>query len=115
MVFKEWLSRIRIKAFGSRLKRIQWDAEHGVAAAQCDLGQCYFKGLGVPRSYPEAVKWYRKAAAQGVPEAQFVLANCYYVGRGVGQDHAEAMKWYRRAAGHGHPQALSILSIWSKG
>lgn len=112
MVINEWFSSIRIKVFGSRLKRTQWNAEHGMASAQCDLGQCYFKGQGVARNYSEAVKWYRKAAAQGMPEAQFILANCYYVGRGVVQDRAEAMKWFRRAAGHGHPEALSILSIW---
>jgi TPR repeat protein len=33
----------------------------------------YREGLGVPRDYGEAVRWYRKAAEQGVPQAQRAL------------------------------------------
>ena len=36
-------------------------AQQGDASAQFTLGVMYDLGLGVPRDYPEAVKWYRMA------------------------------------------------------
>ena len=39
-------------------------AERGDAAAQSELGWKYAKGDGVTQNYPEAVKWFRKAADQ---------------------------------------------------
>ena len=45
-------------------------AEKGHAKAQLYLGIMYEMGLGVKQDYPEAVKWYQKAAIQGDREAQ---------------------------------------------
>ena len=55
-------------------------------------------GMGCPKDYAEAVKWYRKAAEQGDAEAQFNLGLMYADGEGVPKDYAEAVKWYRKAA-----------------
>lgn len=63
----------------------------------------------VAQNYPEAVKWYRKAADQGVAGAQFSLGVCYDFGDGVLQDHAEAVKWYRQAAAQGIAGAQNNL------
>jgi TPR repeat protein len=50
-------------------------AEQGNAAAQYNLGMCYYKGLGVRQDYNEAMRWLRKAAEQGLAEAvQFIEA-----------------------------------------
>ena len=54
-----------------RLYRIA--AEQGYADAQCYLGYCYVKGLGVEKDPKEAVKWYRKAAEQGHADAKAAL------------------------------------------
>ncbi len=43
--------------------------------AQYNLGDCYYNGDGVRKSYGKAVKWYRKAAEQGLAEAQEALDN----------------------------------------
>ena len=40
-------------------------AEQGVAAAQYNLGVCYYKGEGVSQDYVQAVSWWCKAAEQG--------------------------------------------------
>ena len=37
-------------------------AEQGNLAAQADLGERYYKGIGVEQNYAEAVKWFCKAA-----------------------------------------------------
>lgn len=44
-------------------------AEQGDAQAQFALGLSYFFGQGAEQSYPEAAKWYRKAAEQGLAKA----------------------------------------------
>jgi len=40
-------------------------AEAGDASAQYNLELMYDHGLGVPRDYTEAVRWFRMAAEQG--------------------------------------------------
>jgi hypothetical protein len=50
-------------------------AEQGSATAQFRLGQFYAKGeAGLPKSEPDAIKWFRLAAAQGHREAQEEMA-----------------------------------------
>ena len=64
-------------------------------------------GLGVARDYPEAVRWYRRAAEQNVDaEAQINLAYCYAFGKGVKQDHAEAYAWSDLAANKDRSAAI---------
>ena len=68
-------------------------AERGNVNAQCNLGICYDKGIGVEQDSVEAAKWFRKAAEQGDAEAQCNLGRFYDYGIGVGQDSVEAVKW----------------------
>ena len=91
----------------ARLYRIA--AEQGHADAQCYLGYCYGKGLGVEKDPKEAVKWYRKAAEQGQSDAQYNLGYCYEKGLGVEKDPKEAVKWYRKAAEQGYADAQNYL------
>jgi hypothetical protein len=51
----------------------------------------YQAGNGVPQNYPEALKWFRKAADEGDAMAQAALGLMYHNGQGVPQDHAEAL------------------------
>ena len=71
------------------------------AEAQYELGARYVNGQGVPESYAEAVKWWRKAAEQGHALAQSALGDMYCIGEGVPESYAEAVKWYRKAAEQG--------------
>lgn len=91
-------------------------ADLGYARAQCSLGLLYYRGLGVPQNYTEAVKWYRRSAHQGDAAAQYNLGIMYAQGRGVAQDHEEAAKWNRKAANQGDPDAQAKLGIaYSRG
>ena len=40
-------------------------ALQGHARAQNRLAEIYERGTGVPKSYKESLKWYRRAASQG--------------------------------------------------
>ena len=50
-------------------------AEQGQCIAQCWLGFCYEFGLGVDKSFSEAMFWYQKAADQGFEFAKELIKN----------------------------------------
>ena len=74
------------------------EAEQGRAVAQAYLGYQYQYGLGLPKNYVEAARWYFCAAEQGEPSAQFFLGQLYDRGQGVPEDPVEAAKWLDLAA-----------------
>ena len=119
-------------------KRNEWVAElvrlakEDNTEAQTLLGAIYARGNDVLQDYPEAVKWYRKAAEQGNAEAQYRLGDIFENGdtevskiivrlggveeKGVPQDYAEAVKWYLLAAEQGHDWAqYSFGSMYEHG
>ena len=49
-------------------------AEQGLAAAQYNLGVCFFRGHGVAMNVSFAAHWFHKAAEQGNENARTVLA-----------------------------------------
>jgi TPR repeat protein len=63
----------------------------------------------VPQNYPEAAKWFRKAAEQGYANAQYALGVCYYIGYGVTPNKAVAIKWFKKAAQQGLADAQKAL------
>ncbi|MBT5519105.1 MAG: sel1 repeat family protein [Rhodobiaceae bacterium] len=66
--------------------------------------------------YPQAVKWFRKAAEQGNAFAQFNLGVMYAKGEGVPQNDAQALKWYRKATEQGYAGAQYNLGfMYDKG
>ena len=79
--------------------------EQGSTDAMFALGTVYSYGEGVPQSFKEAVRWYRKAADQGHAGAQFNLGNSYLNGEGVPQSFKEAACWCRKAADQGDADA----------
>jgi TPR repeat protein len=90
-------------------------AEQGEPKAQCLLGQCIEKGIGVARDDGEAVRWYRRAAEQGDSDGQVKLGAMYLNGRGVGQDDAEAVRWFRKAAEQGDSFGQCYLGYMYQG
>ncbi len=80
------------------VETVRRDAMRGDRYWQYFLGMCYYLGGdGVPQDYPEAVKWFRKAAEQGEGKARIQLGDCYHCGYGVPIDLHEAAKWYKLA------------------
>ena len=84
-------------------------AEQGNAAAQSNLGLCYYEGEGVAKDAAEAVKWYRKAAEQDYAAAQSNLGALYATGEGVAKDYVEAYKWRLLAAAKGNEIAMKAV------
>lgn len=51
----------------------------------------------IPPDFPQAFKWYTKAAEQDNAEAQVCLAKLYIEGKGVRNDTITAIQWLRKA------------------
>jgi hypothetical protein len=68
----------------------------------------FAKGQGVPQKYPEAVKWYTRAADQGFADAQFNLGSLYYEGQAVPQDYVRAHMWFNLSAAQGMQDAATV-------
>ena len=83
-----------------------------LASPQDDLK----KGIAADKAkdYPEAARWFRKAAEQGDVDAQLLLGIMYDVGRGVAQDDREAVRWYLKAAEQGDAGAQYFLGAMYK-
>lgn len=84
---------------------IQKKAKEFGVDGQVAAGITYYEGSGVPKNYPEAMKWFLKAANQGNADAAAMLGMMYEAGEGVASDSAEALKWYRIAAKKGNKTA----------
>ena len=91
-------------------------AEKGDLAAQFKVGVIYYKGLGVPSDYREALSWFKKAALQGHPLAQYNVGYMSEKGEGTPQDFVEAAKNYRLSAEQGNRLAQYKLGyMYEKG
>ncbi len=74
-------------------------------------GYRYYMGIGVPRNYAKALRFYLAAAEKGDPEAQFIVGGMYYQGLGTDPNRKEALRWLLKAAEQGvwSPESLRIL------
>jgi uncharacterized protein len=87
-------------------------ANAGDARSQLGLGVLYESGRGMPApDLPDAVNWYRAAAAQGLPAAQNNLALLYARGRGVPLNPVMASELWHVAAAAGYPLAQFNLAL----
>ncbi|HOO52193.1 MAG TPA: tetratricopeptide repeat protein [Alphaproteobacteria bacterium] len=84
-------------------------AEQDHAAAQFELGRCYYNGIGVKRDILQAAQWWTKAAEQGHADAQYNLGRCYYNGLGVERDILQAAHLLTLAAEQGPAKAQYVL------
>jgi TPR repeat protein len=84
-------------------------ADKGDASAQYYVGRLYEDGMGVPRNYTEAAKWYWAASAQNYTLAEVKLARMYLDGRGVPRSEAKAVRLYCRAGDSGNTDAREYL------
>lgn len=81
------------------LSKLRMVAESGNAAAQHNLALHLSAGDEARRDYPQAVEWYKQAAAQGISDAAYNLGLIYRAGApGVSKDIGEACRWFRQAA-----------------
>jgi TPR repeat protein len=85
-------------------------ADHGDAEAQFSLG-VKFAREGATQDYPQAARWYLKAADQSHTLAQFNLAIMYASGQGMARDEVKSMGWMQKAADLGDAGAQYHLGI----
>lgn len=73
-------------------------AEAGDPKAQYQIGVLHYRGEGLPQSFVEAAKWYKKAADRGDADAQYNLGLMYAAGKGIKKDFVRALQWFIIAA-----------------
>ena len=110
-MFQEALAAYKPSQYLTAVAEFTALAEKGDAAAQNNLGNMYYSGLGVAQNDEKAIKWLRPAAEAGIVEAQYTLGCLYNFGRRSIEDDAEAAKWYRLAAEAGHVESQYRLAI----
>lgn len=80
-------------------------AVEGNSDAQYQLGDKYYNGDGVQRSYERAALWYAKSAAQENSWGEFNLAKCFQYGHGLERSLEKAKEWYAKSAAQGNEWA----------
>ena len=91
---------------------LAFTAGQGISDDDVDADYYFSRGQyyeGEERNYPEAAKWYRKAADLGHAGAQSSLSALYFRGIGVAQDDTEALKLARMAADQGYAWAQANI------
>lgn len=73
-------------------------AEHGLAAAQADVGSRIENGVGTAKDPQKAFDWYQKSAAQDDAIGHLNLGVCYLKGIGTPKDASKAEHHLKAAA-----------------
>jgi len=72
-------------------------ARHKIGVASCNVGECYYQGVGVEKNYEEALRWYKKALAQGDKTAYYCIGRCYLDGNGVAKNYKTGVRYMFKA------------------
>lgn len=75
------------------------------------LGYLYALGIGVPKDYHIAKKWFEKAALKGQQVAMFNLGLLYINGWGVESNDQKAFEWFEKSAFTEYPDAMYNLGV----
>jgi hypothetical protein len=86
-------------------------AQRGNASAAYKLGDMFENGIGVGKSYANALKWYRTAADLGDKYGQYRVGWFYQQGLGVSKNSQEAVKWYTLSAKQDNEWAYHSLAF----
>jgi localization factor PodJL len=92
-------------------QRLRDAALKGDAGAAFEIGARYAEARGVAANFPEAAKWYDRAAQAGIAPAAFRLGAMYEKGVGVKKDLEAARRYYSQAADRGNAKAMHNLAV----
>ena len=94
----------------------------GQVASDDDVNADYYFSRGeaydIDQNYPEAFKWYKRAAELGHSGGQNGVGALYLKGLGVSQDYHKAQQWLHKSADQGYAMAqvnLAYLYYTGKG
>lgn len=79
-------------------REIERHAESGIPWGMCKMGSAFFHGIGVPRDWSEASRWFEKAARADQAEAQCRLAGLIRSSGSTVRDMRRAADLYLRVA-----------------
>ena len=91
--------------YGKTANELEGLANLGDPRAQYDLAVLYDKGLGVPQSDADALRWYTRAAEQGEARAEYNLGLMYMNGQGVEPNLVLAYYWVSLSVAQGNANA----------
>lgn len=84
-------------------------AEKGNVQALYYIGDLYYNGNGVDKSFATAKRYFEQAANKGFTEAQYMMGVMYRNGQGVTKSIPQAKAWLQKAANQGHAAAERLL------
>lgn len=85
-------------------------ANKGNITAMYLLGDLYYNGNGVDKSFPNAKKYFTQAANGGYVKAQYMLGVMFRNGQGGDKDIDQAKIWLQKAASQGSSEADRMLN-----
>lgn len=109
--FREGFEAYKASRFSDAERLYSQAAEAGVAGAQYNLAQMYYRGEGVAQDLTKAAHWFEQAAMQAIPEAQHNIGLAYDEGYGVEVDKIRAAFWYEHASAHGMLNSMQNLAL----
>jgi TPR repeat protein len=94
-----------------KVRAIQYAAVNGSPKAQLVLAVMYSEGVGVPRDYARAFRWYAEADRQGSPEAKYAMSTFFSLGMAgiADQDKAKAVVYQIDGALSGFKPSVARL------
>ncbi|MGH0214424.1 hypothetical protein NKY66_10970 [Sinorhizobium meliloti] len=84
-------------------------AELGNVDSLSAIASMHLDGDGVPRDFPEAIRWYQSAAEKGDVKAYTQLGLAYE--SLSPPDHQAALEWYKKAAAKGDIAAVRNIAL----
>ena len=83
----------------------------GYFPAAAEIGNMYYRGIGLDQDIEKAFLWFQKGADNGDPTSQVMLGSFYETGEGnVEQDYNKALEYYNKAAKQDDPAAKCFLA-----
>lgn len=100
---------------------VKWfrkSAEAGFSIGQSNYARCLYYGLGVPKNYPEALKWMDTALMNDPnnESALYMKGFCYLEGHGLKADSKKAAELFRKSADLNNGRAcIELARLYTMG
>lgn len=86
-------------------------ANNGFDKATFILGNMYYNGDGVEKSYEKAAEWFRASAESGDSDGCLRYGMCLIEGEGVDEDDEEGARYLRKSCEDGNQRAMAALVL----